>query len=105
MMRLAEGYLDVFVRVTPKTSRDEISGPVVDADGAHSLAVRVRAVPDKGAANKAVTGVFAKWAGCPKQAIHVVRGATSRNKTLRVTASVDCLNRVRRQLEMLANGG
>ena len=42
------------VRVTPKSSRDAVESVESDASGQLFLKVRVRALPDKGAANKAV---------------------------------------------------
>ena len=48
------------VRVTPKASRNEITGLYRAADGAVSLTVKVTAAPDKGKANKAVIKVLAK---------------------------------------------
>ena len=75
------------VRVTPRSSRDEVSGLHTAADGAVSLAVKVTAVPDKGRANKAVIETLARAAGLPKSAFQLVSGETDRNKTLLVTGN------------------
>ena len=48
------------VRVTPKASRNEVTGLYRAADGAVSLSVKVTAAPDKGQANAAVIKVLAK---------------------------------------------
>lgn len=95
--------IDIAVRVTPNAAHDEVRGFVLDANGQRNVSVRVRAVPDKGRANKAVIALFATWAGCPKRDIDIIRGATARIKMLRVTGPADQLDRVRAQLEMLTD--
>jgi uncharacterized protein (TIGR00251 family) len=75
------------VRVTPKASRDEITGLHAATDGAMSLAVKVTAPPDKGKANKAVIEVLAKASRLPKTAFTIVSGETDRNKTVLVTGN------------------
>lgn len=76
---------------------------MADSAGAAKLAMRVKAVPDKGKANKAVIALFATWADCPKSDIEIIRGATARIKTLRVGGSADQLTRIRQQLEALTH--
>jgi uncharacterized protein len=70
--------------VTPKSSRDAIEGIEITADG-HALTVRVRAVPDKGAANTAVIETVAKWLGVAKRTVTLDAGATSRVKLLSIS--------------------
>jgi uncharacterized protein YggU (UPF0235/DUF167 family) len=77
--------LDILVRLTPKASVDAIDGIKSAADGAVYLAVRVRAVPEKGAANAALERLLADWLDLPKRAVSVVAGSTSRLKTVRLT--------------------
>ena len=84
--RFAEDHADVFVRVTPNASLDAIEGVVVRDDGKARLAMRVRAVPEKGKANKAVVALLAKSLGLPKSALSVTTGETSRDKTVRIEA-------------------
>ena len=69
---------DITVHVTPRAGRDEIAG----WRGAE-LSVRVTAPPEGGKANAAVCRVVAKALGIPKTAVSVVRGDTSRHKSLR----------------------
>ena len=75
------------VRVTPKSSRNQITGLHAGADGAVSLAVKVTASPDKGKANKAVIHVVATAADLPKSALAIVSGETDRHKTVLVTGN------------------
>lgn len=72
----------LFLKVTPNAAKDEIGAVVADVDGQGQLAVRVRAVPEKGKANKAVIKLIAKSLGCRPSSIEVVRGDTSRHKQL-----------------------
>lgn len=72
------------MRLTPKSARDSIDGVTTLPDGRAALAARVRAVPEKGKANKALTRLLAKAAGVAPSAITLVSGDTSRVKVLQV---------------------
>jgi len=71
------------VRVTPRASRDAITG--WGEDGA--LAVRVTAPPADGAANAAVAKLLARALALPGRDVVLVRGATSRVKQFEVPLS------------------
>ena len=86
-LRPGKGGMLLSVRVTPKSSRDEVTDLFTAADGAVSLAVKVTAPPDKGKANKAVIETIAKAAGLPKSTFSLVSGETERHKTLLVTGN------------------
>ncbi len=77
--------VDLFVRLTPKSAKDAIGGVEASADGRSHLAVRVRAVPEKGEANTALERLLAKALGVSKNSVSVVAGGTSRLKTVRVS--------------------
>ena len=79
------------VRVTPKASRNEITGLYTAADGAVSLSVKVTAAPDKGKANAAVIKVLAKTLGLPNPPSILVKGETDRNKTFEFTGPLHAL--------------
>lgn len=70
------------VRVTPRAGADEVGRIERDADDRLWLTVRVRALPDKGAANASVAKTVAKALGVAKTTISVLSGSTSRNKVL-----------------------
>ncbi|MCQ0989062.1 DUF167 family protein [Jiella marina] len=72
----------LYVRLTPRSSRDAVEGPVADAAGSVRLAVRVSAVPESGKANKALIALVAKTLKLPKSAIAITSGETARQKTL-----------------------
>ena len=75
--------LSLAVRVTPKSSRDEVCGVEAQADGPR-LVVKVRAIPDKGEANAALLAVLAKWLGLPKSRLELIAGAKSRAKQVAI---------------------
>ncbi|MEL7690155.1 DUF167 domain-containing protein [Citromicrobium bathyomarinum] len=66
------------VRVTPGARTEGIS--IIDG----AVQVKVRAKPQDGAANTAVTELIAKALGIPKSRCTLLRGATSREKVLAV---------------------
>lgn len=71
------------VRLTPKSSKDVVEGIEVTAEGP-AFKVRVRAVPEDGAANKAVQRLFAEWLGVPRSTVTLIQGSKSRLKSLKV---------------------
>ena len=71
------------VRLTPKSSRDEVAG-VEPYGGSSVLKARVRAIPDKGKANMALEKLIAKWLGVPVSTVALSRGGKSRLKSIAV---------------------
>ena len=67
------------VRVQPR-AREE--GIVLLADG--TVLVQVKALPAAGRANEAVIAALAKRLGIPKGQVRLVRGRTSRMKTVAI---------------------
>jgi uncharacterized protein (TIGR00251 family) len=67
------------VRVQPRASRDELGG-----ERAGVLLVRLKAPPLEGAANAALVRFLAKSLGVPVSAVAILRGASQRNKLVRV---------------------
>ncbi|MBS7669810.1 DUF167 domain-containing protein [Croceicoccus gelatinilyticus] len=72
----ADGLLPV--RVTPNASHEAL----MVEDG--QLRARVTVVPEDGKANKAVIKLVAKAMGIAPGTVELVRGATSRDKVLKV---------------------
>lgn len=79
---MADG-LRLRVRLTPRSAQDAVEGIEATAEGA-ALKVRVRAVPEDGAANAALAATVARWLGVPKSTVELVAGGKSRLKTLLV---------------------
>jgi uncharacterized protein len=91
--RIRDNGIDLFVRLTPKSSVDRLEGVETAADGRSHLKARVRAVPENGAANQALERLAAKTLGVPVSAVSVVAGGTARLKTLRVAGDPEALSR------------
>jgi len=77
------GGIRVRVRLTPKSGRNAVEG-VEDTEEGLALKVRVRALPEDGAANRALVATLAGWLGVAKGSIEMTKGAKSRCKTLSV---------------------
>jgi uncharacterized protein YggU (UPF0235/DUF167 family) len=84
VQRQADGAL-LTVLLTPKAGSDRIEGVTADAAGRRFVKARVRAVPEKGAANTALEALLAKALGLPKSAVRVQTGATARLKRVAIT--------------------
>lgn len=76
--------MTLHVRVTPNAGVNRIDGTELRDDGNAVLRVRVTAVPDRGKANGAVTGLLAKALAVPKTAVVLVQGETARLKTFEI---------------------
>jgi uncharacterized protein YggU (UPF0235/DUF167 family) len=97
--------LRLLVRVTPRSARNSVEGVVETAQGP-ALAVRVRAVAEKGEANRAVEMAVAAWMGVAKSGVAVAAGGKSRLKTVTVRGEADRLvARLEAQLADLQRGG
>lgn len=72
------------LRLTPKGGRDSLDGPRILSDGRVVLSVRVRAVPENGAANAALVQLLKEALGVPVSIISIVSGASARLKTIRI---------------------
>jgi uncharacterized protein YggU (UPF0235/DUF167 family) len=92
--------VEIAVRLTPKASANRVDSVVAIADGSRHLAVRVRAVPEKGKANAALEDLIAKWAGVARRGVKLAGGSTSRLKTVFMQGEPETLEQLlRRQAE------
>lgn len=76
-LSVSGGDVIVAVRVTPRSPRQG-----VDGERAGRLIVRVNAPPADGAANASVRKLLAKAFGLPASRVRIVRGETSRDKSV-----------------------
>lgn len=88
--RTTAGGIELYVRLQPKASKDDVAG-LKDFDGKTYVQARVRAVPEDGKANKAVTELIAARLGVPKSSIELASGQTSRLKTLAISGDASAL--------------
>lgn len=76
-LSVSGGEVIVAVRVTPRSPRQ-----AVDGERGGRLIVRVNAPPADGAANASVRKLLAKAFGLPPSRVRIVRGETSRDKSV-----------------------
>lgn len=76
------------VRVTPNARKSEFAGWTADEKGRPVLLVKLNAPPVDGKANNELIRFFAKALGCPKGQVTLLRGTSSRQKTLELPAAV-----------------
>lgn len=70
------------VRLTPKGGADALEGLDRDDAGRLFLKARVRAAPEKGAANAALLALLASALKLPRRDLEIVAGGQARLKTL-----------------------
>ena len=74
------GDSDVKIRLSPRSSRNQITGKEDDV-----FKIKVTAPPVDGKANKALIDLLAKRLGLPKRDINIISGKNSRLKTVRIS--------------------
>lgn len=79
-LREAEGAVTLRVRVQPRAAREALEGVRAGA-----LVVRLTAPPVEGAANTALQRLLGRALGVAPSRVLVLRGASAREKTLRVS--------------------
>src|SRR5579862_2722462 len=72
--------MDIRVKVTPKSSKTEVTGYLPDG----TWKVKVAAPPEKGKANRALCECLAQKLGVAKSRVRIVAGETSHLKRIRV---------------------
>jgi uncharacterized protein YggU (UPF0235/DUF167 family) len=90
--RVVPGGIDLFVRLTPKSSRDAVGGLFQAQDKAY-LQARVRSVPEDGRANQALVELLSEELGVPRSTLSLVAGHTARLKTVRIEGTGQALER------------
>lgn len=87
---MADG-VTVRVRLTPKASRDAVTGRITLPDGTVAIKAAVTAVPESGRANDALIRLLATSWRVPRSAVTIAAGVTDRNKILHVAGEPDGL--------------
>lgn len=72
------------VKLTPKAAKNRVGDISVGVDGRDVLSVYVTAVPEDGKANEAMIRLLAKHLGVALSQVRLVRGHTSRHKTIEI---------------------
>ena len=76
-LRETSGGTLLLVRLQPRASRNEIIGPI-----GTELKIKITAPPVDAAANQAMLGFLAETLGCSRSKVELIRGHTSRHKTV-----------------------
>ena len=76
-LRAASNGVSLAVKVQPRASKDEIGTPSGD-----ELKIKVTAPPVDSAANEALLRLLSDVLGCPRNAVQLQRGNTSRHKVI-----------------------
>ena len=79
LIRKSAGNYLIECTVIPKSREEKIVGIVAD-----TLKVKLTAAPTDGKANKQLIGLLAKEFGLRQKSIEIVKGSTSRRKTLAI---------------------
>jgi len=90
--RVISGGIDLYIRLTPKSSRDAVGGLFEAQDKAY-LQARVRSVPEDGRANQALIELLSEELGVPRSTLSLVAGHTARLKTVRIEGTGQALER------------
>lgn len=88
--RVVPGGIDLYIRLTPKASRDAVGGLFQAQDKAY-LQARVRSVPEDGRANQALIELLSAELGVPRSTLSLVSGHTARLKTVRIEGTGQAL--------------
>ena len=67
------------IKLQPRASGNEVGEPLGD-----ELRIKVTAPPVDAAANEALVRLLAKRLDCPRNRVELVRGHTSRHKTVKI---------------------
>lgn len=76
--------MELRVKVTPNAKHSEILGWEDDPRAGRVLRVRLQAPPIDGKANKALVAFLGKEFGVSKSSVRILKGKTSRLKTVEV---------------------
>jgi uncharacterized protein len=83
-LRVVSDGVTVAIALTPKASRNAITGTAPTADGHNVLTARVTAAPENGKANAALIRLLSKTWKIPKSALSIRTGASHRRKVVLV---------------------
>ena len=88
VFELREGALLLHIRLTPKASRNAISGIINMPNGQEMLKIAVNALPEDGKANTELIRFLSKTLDIPKNRITLVSGTTSREKLVQIQGDI-----------------
>lgn len=87
------------IRLTPRSAKEGLGGIWRDDKDASWLQAQVRAIPEKGQANRALIRIIAKRLSVPAKDIEIESGDTSRLKRLRLVGWAASADRIVKELD------
>jgi uncharacterized protein (TIGR00251 family) len=81
-----QGHVIIDVKVTPKSSKDQIVDCFEQLNGRILLKVKIHGAPKKGEVNENLIDFLSDELNLPKSKLQLVGGLTSRRKTLQILA-------------------
>ncbi|WP_395747536.1 DUF167 domain-containing protein [Prosthecobacter sp.] len=87
-MAVSTAHTQLAVRVTPNARKSAFAGWTADEKGRPVLLVKLAAPPVDGKANTELIRFLAEELDCPKGQITLLRGTSSRQKTVELPAAV-----------------
>ena len=95
-IRAIAGAVEIDVVVVPRASRSRVIGMLGDR-----VKIQLAAPPVDGAANEALVVLLAEALDVPRRSVAIVRGETSKRKTVRIDGAD--VETVRRRFEALSD--
>lgn len=77
------GYLRV--KVTPQSSKNEITEIIMNPETGETIKIKIKAPPEKNKANIELIKFLSKYLGTDKNKIEIIAGKTERTKLIRIT--------------------
>lgn len=75
------------IKVIPKSSKNEIVEIMQDSEGEETIKIRIKAVPEKGKANKELIKFISKELAIPSENISILSGKNDQLKLIKVNYS------------------
>ncbi|MBI4232377.1 DUF167 domain-containing protein [Candidatus Peregrinibacteria bacterium] len=72
------------IKVIPKSPKNEIVEIMTDAEGEETIKIRIKAVPEKGKANKELIKFLSKELGLSSSSISIISGKSEQLKLIKV---------------------
>jgi uncharacterized protein (TIGR00251 family) len=87
-MASSDDLTQLAVRVTPSAKQSAFAGWTADEKGRPVLLVKLKAPPVDGKANTELLRFLAESLDCPKSQLTLLRGTSSRQKTIELPAAM-----------------
>ena len=83
------------IKVVPNAPKNEFTGRTADG----GWRIRIKAPPAEGAANRELVRFLARTFGVPQSRVTILRGASSRNKLVKIDGDIESIAKILENLE------